>query len=93
MNIQDLEDCSSGEREKSPKPYIASLQKLGNKHISSFLAKKTAARGTIIKEGTKALPPDYLYSNARNMPFSQKPTSLSIFPHIGMISNKETYTT
>ena len=93
MNIKDLEDYGSGEREKSPKPYMGSLERLGNRHISSFLAKKTAARGTIIKDGTKALPTDYLSSNARNMPFSQRPTSLSIFPHIGMISNKETYTT
>lgn len=89
-----LRDASGGADEESPpKPYMGSLERLGNKHITNFLAKKTAARGTIIKEGADKLDPGYLYANARNSPFAQRPTSLSIFPHIGMISNKNTYVT
>jgi len=73
---------------------MGSLENLGNKHISSFIAMKTAARGTIIKEGVEALDSGYLHGGGgRNAPFQQRPTSFSIFPHIGMISNKNTYVT
>jgi hypothetical protein len=57
------------------------------------LAKKTAARDTIINKGARALASGYLNANVSNMPFSQRPTSISVFPHVGMISNMDTYTT
>lgn len=75
------------------KEYIGSLDQLGNKHISSFIKNKARARETIMKEGVGALNSGYLYSNLKNAPFQQRPTSISVFPYIGQISNKNVYTT
>ena len=61
-----------------PKPYMVSLEKLGNKHLNYFLDKKTAVRNSLMKQDPKRH--SVKQSDQRN-------TMISIFPHIGMVTN------
>lgn len=71
---------------------MQSLKKLNNKHLGDFSEKKSRAQSILLNDG-KMKREDYASYFIKNTNGQKRPSALSIFPHVGMISNKNTFTT
>lgn len=72
------------------KEYLPSIQKLNIGHIQEYLDKKKEARQDLLEKGK--VEDEYL-GFINKPPRQLKPSHLKIFPAVGMINNKQTYTT
>jgi hypothetical protein len=70
---------------------LPSLKNLKNKHLSDYSEQKTRALTNMLSGSVHR--EDYSPYFIKNTSGSKRPSALSIFPHVGMITNKNTYTT
>ena len=74
---------------------LTSLKNLNNNHLATYVDRKSNARSTLIRDG-KLNASDYKdkhYGYGVGGQGSKRPTAVSIFPFIGQLNNKMTYTT
>ena len=71
---------------------MPSLKKLNNKHLGDFSDQKSRAMSNLLNDG-QLKREDYAGYFIKNTNGQKRPSALSIFPHVGMISNVNTFTT
>lgn len=71
---------------------LSSLKNLNNKHLDAYSEQKSRAMSNLIRDGSNKRE-EYAGYFLKNTTGSKRPSALSIFPHVGMINNKNTYTT
>ena len=88
--MEDFEHRPPDKDDPESLKYMPSVKQYGNAYYNQYIDKKAEARIDLANNGK--MSNDYM--NYINKPVGQyRPSGLKIFPSIGMISNKQTFTT